>query len=256
VERDDYRRQIDDMLASVNDPSPTPRPDPSTEAAKAIADEWNRCRAHLPRDVYEALSDEVMMRSDPNATADDGVHAVFLFDGGKTLVSYRDGHAVVQRQQDDGSVHVVAYRYGESSGRVGHARADLIDGFGGKFDPADPVGPAVRDDLDPRRVSFDVERSSVGSEPRPPRGGRPVPSHTPGLYPVHVELDQELDHACLVRRGVGGERDQRVELGVCIEDGLPGRPRGLIECSRPGEEVLDVEGRKPNRHRSPFAAGR
>ena len=127
MNRDEARRLIADTEASL----PPPTIDEAADAAaRSIHDEWGRCLAHLPRDVYEALSDDVQMRSDPDPNADDGVHASFLFDEGQTLVSYRDEHAVVQRQQDDGSVLVIAYSYGEEAGRRIVPRA--------AFDPGDP----------------------------------------------------------------------------------------------------------------------
>jgi hypothetical protein len=41
-----------------------------------------------------------------------------MLEDDRRRAGWRVGRAVVQRQQDDGSVHVVAYRFGESSGRV------------------------------------------------------------------------------------------------------------------------------------------
>lgn len=95
----------------------TPEEAPTTAAAEAVSAEWMRCCAHLPRDVFDALSDDVMFRSDPDPAADGGVHGSFLFDEGQTLVSYRDGHAVVARRADDGSSVVIVYRDGAETER-------------------------------------------------------------------------------------------------------------------------------------------
>ncbi len=120
MDRDEAKRRIEDLEASLPPPTPT-KPMTLAEiadaATRAIHDEWLRCCAHLPRDVHEALGDEPLMRSVPDPNADDGVHGMFLFDGGHTLVSYMDEHAVVQRKQVDGSVLVIWYGDGEEAGR-------------------------------------------------------------------------------------------------------------------------------------------
>lgn len=91
--------------------------DPAGAAARSITDEWGRVLTHLPRDVFEALPDDVMFASVPDPGADDGVHASFAFDEGRTLVSYRDEHAVVATRREDGSVLIVAYHDGAEDSR-------------------------------------------------------------------------------------------------------------------------------------------
>lgn len=57
--------------------------------------------------------------------------------------------------------------------------------------------------------------------------------------------DEQVNHAALVSGAVGRLLDQPIGFGVSVQDGLALGPGGLVERSRPGEQVLHIEGRKP-----------
>jgi hypothetical protein len=133
----------------------------------------------------------------------------------------------------------------------------LVSSTGSVASSSQPVQapPAAGDDFDAGVGVLDVERAAVGPQPCPLRGGGTVPPHDPIGSSVHVQLDQELDHACLVGHAVCRELNERIEVGVGVEDRLTFGPGCLVERSRSREQVLDVERREPDRHHSPFPTG-
>jgi len=119
-----------------------------------------------------------------------------------------------------------------------------LTGAFGQFEPAGPGPPTGGDDLDSGVLVVDVERAAVSAQPRPRRVRDPDAVHHAADRAVDLQLDQQLNHAGLVRRRVGRLLDQRVELSKRIEHRLAVGPVRQREHLRPGEKVLHVEGRE------------
>src|SRR5512132_1900049 len=117
----------------------------------------------------------------------------------------------------------------------GHAGAGLIDRLGGQLQPAGPAAPTGGDNLDAGVGVLDVEAAAVGPQPGPLGGGGAVAAHDPIGHPVDIQLDEQVDHAGLIGRAVGGLLDQGVEFGVGVQDGLALGPGGLVERSWSGD---------------------
>ena len=162
------------------------------------------------------------------------VIAPALVDREHVVVEAPKGRAVFGFHHREGVGSDICHHPGRVAGR------DFVDRLGLELKPADPLASSVRDDLRCPALGPFKEAPSVLAQ-----------DHvvTAAVALVEPQRREPVDDFLLVRRAVGGFREQRVEPCVGVEDRFPLRPATKVQGLGPVEEVLQVE--RPYAHAQP-----